>query len=393
MTSAPTLTDGTVTLRAHRPEDARGSYEQCQDPVSQAWTTVPVPYSMSDAETFVGEIMPKGWADGSEWGFAVEAGGRYAGTVSLRNEGDGRAEIAFGSHPWARGKGYVERALRLLVDWGFAEQDLHTIVWWANRGNWPSRKVAWRLGFSFDGIVRRWLPQRGELLDGWVGTLLRDDPREPRSTWLDCPVVEADGLRLRPWRPEDAARVVEACGDERTAYWLGRLPSPYTMADAEAYLQDRIEILASATGVGWAVVEPGTDLLLASVALFDLREGRDAEIGYWTHPDARGRGVMTRATAAVRDHAFDVLGLRKVRVCAAVDNAASRHVIEANGFRLVGTEREAVVVRDGLADHAFYEMLATERPAPRERTWTAADATTTRNPATDSATPTSAVDR
>jgi RimJ/RimL family protein N-acetyltransferase len=280
--------------------------------------------------------------------------------------------------------------LRLLVEWGFAEQELHTIVWWANKGNWPSRKVAWRLGFSFEGTLRRWLPQRGELRDAWAGTLLRDDPREPRSTWLECPVLEADGLRLRPWRPEDAARIVEACRDERTAYWLGQLPSPYTLADAEAYLQDRIEILASGSGVGWAVVDPETDVLLASVALFDLRDGRDAEIGYWTHPDARGRGVMTRATATVVDHAFDGLGLRKVRVCAAVDNIASRRVIEANGFRLVGIEREGVVVRDGLVDHAFYEMLAVERP---DRTWTAADATTTRNPATDSAAPTTAVDR
>ena len=94
MTQAPTLTDGTVTIRAHHEGDAQGSYEQCQDPVSQQWTTVPIPYAMDDALTFVGEIMPKGWADDSEWGFAVEAEGRYAGTISLRNEGDGRAEIA-----------------------------------------------------------------------------------------------------------------------------------------------------------------------------------------------------------------------------------------------------------------------------------------------------------
>ena len=35
MTQAPTLTDGTVTIRAHHEGDAQGSYEQCQDPVSQ----------------------------------------------------------------------------------------------------------------------------------------------------------------------------------------------------------------------------------------------------------------------------------------------------------------------------------------------------------------------
>src|SRR3954452_16432166 len=49
----PTLTDGTVTLRAHRPEDAQGSFEQSRDPLSQRWTTVPVPYTMDDARAFV----------------------------------------------------------------------------------------------------------------------------------------------------------------------------------------------------------------------------------------------------------------------------------------------------------------------------------------------------
>src|SRR5919112_2237491 len=81
----PTLTDGVVTLRAHRADDAPGAYEQSQDPASQRWTTVPVPYTRADARTFVGEIMPGGWADDSEWGFAIEADGRYAGTVSLRD--------------------------------------------------------------------------------------------------------------------------------------------------------------------------------------------------------------------------------------------------------------------------------------------------------------------
>lgn len=360
MTQPPTLTDGTVTLRPHRADDAQGVWEQCQDPVSQAWTTVPVPYAMEDAATFVGEIMPRGWVDGSEWGFAIEVDGEYGGTVSLRSEGSGRAEIAFGSHPRVRGTGAVERALRLLLEWGFTEQFLHTVIWWANKGNWASRKVAWRLGFSFDGTLRSWLPQRGELRDAWVGILLRDDPREPSTAWLEAPVLEGSSVRLRPWRPDDAPRIVEACNDPRTSHWLGRLPSPYTLADAEAYLQDRIEVLATGTAVGWAAADPASDLALGSVSLFELTAGRQAEVGYWTHPDARGRGVMTEAVTLAVRHAFGPLGLRRLTAFAAVDNAASRHVIETNGFRIVGVERHALIVRTGLVDQAGYDLLASD---------------------------------
>ena len=64
----PTLSDGTVTLRAHHIGDAEGVYEQCQDPLSQEWTTVPIPYSRDDAKRFVREIMPGGWREDVEWG-------------------------------------------------------------------------------------------------------------------------------------------------------------------------------------------------------------------------------------------------------------------------------------------------------------------------------------
>ena len=127
-TTAPTLTDGVVTLRAHRAEDVPRVVEQCRDPVSVAWTTVPTPYAESDAEEFGLRLVPGWWAEGKEWGFAVEIEGRYAGTVSLRDEGPGRAEIAYAAHPDVRGTGAMLRALRLLVDWGFAELDIETIV-------------------------------------------------------------------------------------------------------------------------------------------------------------------------------------------------------------------------------------------------------------------------
>src|SRR3954447_23906803 len=272
MVTAPTLTDGPVTLRHPRESDVQGSWEQCQDPLSQRWTTVPIPYSHADARDFILGFVPGAWESDTEWGFVVEVEGRYCGHITLRNEGDRRAEIAYGSHPWVRGKGHVEHALRMLLDWGFAEKDLATVTWLANVGNWASRRGAGRLGFAFEGTLRQWLPHRGELRDAWVGTLLADDPREPRRRWLDDAVLEGDAVRLRPFREDDAARVVEACREERTTRCLAELPSPYTEDDALAFIGGRTGLRASGNGISWAVAEPGTDTLLGSVGLFDLTD-------------------------------------------------------------------------------------------------------------------------
>jgi RimJ/RimL family protein N-acetyltransferase len=361
---APTLTDGHVTIRAHRPEDALGSFQQCQDPSSQRWTTVPVPYSMEDARAFVTEVMPGGWENGMEWGFAIEVDGRYGGTISLRPEGHARAEIAYGAHPAIRGAGDVERALRLLLDWGFEEQGLETVIWWANVGNWASRRVAWRLGFSFEGTVRRWLAQRGELRDGWVGTLLRDDPRAPRTTWLENPVVEGDGVRLRPFTEADVPRVVEGIGDPDTQYWLPFLPPDPDEAAGRRYVENVTERLADNHTVTWAFSAAGDDRLLGVVGLY--RMNAEPELGYWTHPDARGHGLTTRAAALGVRYAFETLRLDRLAAYASAPNTASRRVLEAVGMRQTGVQRLAVRTGDGTAvDLVGYDVLATEYASSR----------------------------
>ena len=241
--TAPTLTDGPVTLRHPQESDVQGAWEQCQDPLSQQWTTVPIPYSHDDARDFMLGFVPGAWESDKEWGFVVEAEGRYAGHIALRNEGNRRAEIAYGSHPWVRGTGHMERALRMLLDWGFREKDLATVIWLANVGNWASRRLAWKLGFSFEGTLRQWLPHRGELRDAWAGTLLADDPREPQGRWIDDAVLEGPGVRLqavpRGGRRRGSWRRAATSARRHVAR---RLPSPYTEDDALAYIRGRTEL-------------------------------------------------------------------------------------------------------------------------------------------------------
>jgi RimJ/RimL family protein N-acetyltransferase len=365
----PTLRDGDVTIRAHRPEDAAGSLEQCLDPLSREWTTVPLEYTLDDARRFVTQAMPGGWHDDTEWGFAVEAVDatgtpRYAGTISLRNERERRAEVAYGSHPWVRGTGVMERALRLLLAWGFEERGLETVIWWANRGNWASRKVAWRLGFAFEGAPRRWLPQRGVLLDSWVGTLLAGDPMHPTTRWYDVPRLTGDGLVLRRHSGDDVPRIVEGCRDPLVSGWIGQIPAPFDDADAVSWMAGLAERQATGSAVTWAVADPTTDALVGTVELFGVRHGRDAELGYWLHPDGRGRGLAVQACRLVLRHAFlpeedGGLGLARVRAVAAEGNTASRRVLERSGLQQQGRERKLVLLRDGtLADGAVYDMIA-----------------------------------
>lgn len=372
---APTLTDGAepdpVTLRPHTPDDVDELFAMCSDPDMQRWTTVPVPYLREHAVSFV-ERKPATWADDREWSFAIEARdddgrARLAGNVDLRPNGAGAASIGFALTPWARGRGVMSRAVRLALAWGFADAGLSVVHWEAHVGNWASRRVAWATGFRVEGTVRGLCAARGQVHDAWIGSIVRGDGMSALAPWLSVPELARPSVVLRRWHEQDVPRVAEACRDAESQRWLPQLPSPYTLADAQWYVGSREEQHARGAGIYWCIASALDDRCLGSLGLMNLG-GNDPvpEIGYWTHPDARGQGVMTQALRMALRHAFvDVaeggLGLSRVSLRAAASNAASNAVAARAGMTRSGVARRAERLRDGTVDDFnLYDVLAGE---------------------------------
>jgi RimJ/RimL family protein N-acetyltransferase len=367
----PTLADDLITLRAHTSADIEPVYDVCQDPETQRWTTIPVPYERRHAEQFLTEQIPAGWRDGSSWAWAIQYDGRYAGTIDLRPRDGNVGEVGFAVAAWARGHGVMTRALKLIVRYAF-EQGWDRVIWRAFAGNWGSRRVAWKCGFRNLVTVPGGSVARGVRKDEWVASITRDDELAPQGHWWQVPVLEADGVRLRAFRGTDAKRVAEACDDERTQYWLTGMPTPYQLEDAEGFIESRPENLAGGEGVSWVIADPDTDDLLGCVSVFDLRNRIDktmGEIGYWAHPEARGRGVVSTAVRCAIGHAFTPvedggLGRRRLVLFAAEGNTASIRVAEVNGFTAVGIERAAGPTRDGgFRDIHAFDLLITDAAA------------------------------
>ncbi len=366
----PVLTDGVVTLRAHTDADIEPTYEMCQDPQMQRWTTIPVPYEREHAVNFLTRLIPNGWRDDGMWAWAIEYDGQFAGTIDLRDGEGGTGEVGFAAAPWARGAGVMTRALKLVVRHAFDVLGWDRVIWRAFVGNWGSRRVAWRAGFRGLVVVPGGGTSRGVRYDDWVATIGRDDELEPQGNWWKVPELEGGGIRLRAFRATDAKRVAEACNDERTQFWLAGMPSPYQVTDAEAFIEGRLENLATGDGVSWAIADAESDEVLGCVSVFDMNHRIDktvGEIGYWSHPETRGRGVMSTAVGLVIDHAFKPteqggLGRRRLTLFAAEGNTASAYVAQVNGFTYFGTQRSAGPRRDGeYSDILGFDLLITDR--------------------------------
>ncbi|HWC23275.1 MAG TPA: GNAT family N-acetyltransferase [Flexivirga sp.] len=191
------------------------------------------------------------------------------------------------------------------------------------------------------------------------------DPDEVTSDALEPRVLEGHGIRLRPWRRDDARSIQEP--DEASRLMATRMqPTPSTYAD---WLRDRQQRMASGAGIYWCITDADTDRVLGHVQVqrldVDFTRG-NGELGYWLHPQARGRGVMSEAVELVREHAFAPrvsggLGLHRLQAGTDIRNFASARVLRRAGFRMWGIERSVLALEDGEPTDALnWELLATD---------------------------------
>jgi RimJ/RimL family protein N-acetyltransferase len=365
----PVLTDGEVTLRAYRLDDLDGCVENCNDPETLAWTTVPTPYGRDEGVTWITNSVPRLWAEGTGLEFAIEAAHRdgvrrFAGGVSLRPGVDGVAGIGYSVHPAARGRGVARRAIRLLVDWGFAECGVEVVTWHAFVGNWASRRAVWATGFSFDGTIEKFLVQRGVRRDAWMGSLRVSDTREPKHPWWIPPVLESERLRLRPFADADADRLMEMLRDERSKHFGGRVRG-VVQEDGAAQLRRIREQNAMGGMINWCIADRVTDHLVGHIQLFDLEGLDDSEVkpGYSIHPEARGRGYLTEALRTLVSWTFRPapeggLGKRCITISTAASNKASRHAAEQAGFTHIATHPTAFTIgTQDFDDEVLYQVI------------------------------------
>ncbi|MDZ4800127.1 MAG: GNAT family N-acetyltransferase [Bryobacteraceae bacterium] len=150
-------------------------------------------------------------------------------------------------------------------------------------------------------------------------------------------------VRIRPLHREDAPSITALLeNDAEGISWTGRIPWPFTLADANVWLD-----LVLPAGNAFAIEVDGQ---FAGCAGFDR-----GEVGYWVGLPFRGRGVASRALSQLlqRIHAADH---RHARATVFPGNDASVRILEKHGFRLTGEEEHDLPKRGGLRKLLIFEL-------------------------------------
>ena len=173
----PPLTDDVVTLREWTLDDVPAVTQACQDPEIPRWTTVPTPYTEADARGYIEMITDPALEDQVNLAVTRVTDGVLVGSISLVIVKPKVGEIGYWAAAEARGHGYTPRALRLLSKWGFEELRLPRLQLGTFPGNRASERVAEKVGYQPEGVLRSYMEQRGKRRDVRMWSLLPDDLR------------------------------------------------------------------------------------------------------------------------------------------------------------------------------------------------------------------------
>ena len=138
-----------------RPEDAQAVFEACQDEMVQAFTSVPSPYRLTDAEAFVA-LGPQIWRKRTDVNCAItDDEDAVIGAISLMHidEQGAQGEIGYWVADWARGNRVARRAVELLSDWALNELGLSRLLLRIERENVASIAAALAAGAQPTGIT------------------------------------------------------------------------------------------------------------------------------------------------------------------------------------------------------------------------------------------------
>jgi RimJ/RimL family protein N-acetyltransferase len=168
-----------IALRGWRTSDAPDITRMFSDPEALEWTRAPAPYREGDARQWLaslpaqmrrGDALPLAVTDAND--------GSLLGSIELRMQAEGRAELGYVIASWARGRGIGTRALRLLAKYAFDILRLERLEALVQPGNEGSQALAARVGFTREGLLRAHSLVRGERKDMVIMSLLRGELRE-----------------------------------------------------------------------------------------------------------------------------------------------------------------------------------------------------------------------
>lgn len=167
---------------------------------------------------------------------------------------------------------------------------------------------------------------------------------------------------IRAWRMSDAADLAAALNNPNIQNNLrDGLPYPYREEDAGGYIDAMLHADKNTTFAFAITVD---DKAVGSIGAFrkDNIHSRTAEMGYYISELFWGQGLGTSAVKQTCEYIFENTDILRIFAEPFACNAASRRILEKNGFLCEGNMRANAVKNGKVLDMALYALLKSDCP-------------------------------
>ncbi len=142
-------------------------------------------------------------------------------------------------------------------------------------------------------------------------------------------VIKTERLKIKYPEIDDRNELTHLINDYDVVQWLSTIPFPYTVKDAEEFIERSQEKALKHESYNFMIFQNNT--LLGGIALTDFN-GPSCELGYWLGKQYWGNGFATEAVGGILKLGFDELKFNAIFAAYKIGNEASKNVLRKCGF-------------------------------------------------------------
>ncbi|MEN9548286.1 MAG: hypothetical protein RIR12_877 [Bacteroidota bacterium] len=170
-----------------------------------------------------------------------------------------------------------------------------------------------------------------------------------------------DNLILERIAPYHAPALFSAVNSNRThlSTFLPWVPHMQSVADFEKYIANVEELYQQKQEVSFVILHQ--QQLVGRIGVHYINHQHlCGAIGYWLIKEAEGKGIISMATTAIINYAFEQLQLHRLEIKAATTNYRSLAVPKRLGFTHEGVLRQAEKINNHFLDLSLFSLLKHE---------------------------------
>lgn len=176
------------------------------------------------------------------------------------------------------------------------------------------------------------------------------------------PVQTVHGQRvdLKEITMDNASALFELRSSDDVMQYIER-PRTKNIQEAMDMIQKMDEFAITGNGFTWGVFLKGSNTMIGTMGFYRIeKENLRGEVGYLSHPDYWGKGLMSEALKLALDIGFNQIKFHSIAACINPKNESSRKLLLKHHFQKEAYHRENLFFNNKFYDSEIFALLVSD---------------------------------